>query len=768
MSDYNLEEIFAKIFQEAEVTNKENVETNDGGEKEQTKQISLNEKEQTEQSQSQEKDSPEVRKKFEKELELIDVDKQFYKYFDDYCKISYLQDIKNEDVYLINRWKFIFYHCVMLDGLFQKINIKNKNIKKKVLKNGKKSFANSSHDISSKNSGSHNLNEENSKNSDSFICTNREYENGQSNDESKNDSKSNIICENKTNEYLNQFKLKEAKEYLKIYDSEIMNGNEFEFNCKRVLKIMMIFIQRDNYILYSPSKIPIQKIMGMTKIKDENNVKINETDCFEIDVLINNFKIKDFNDLIENFPKQFLLGEKLEDNNNNINIFAEISRNVIRQIKDKSRQIKIYNIVFKAIERLKHEKNIENKNYILSKLNLENINNDNYFLIVTDGYYTMLNYVINLIKKIKEKKIYDEKSIKDYIKKETEKSKLILEILTDGKFRFLDDLIYDTYQALVFLNENNIKYGILFVGDNDANEIENFYKQIKGNPKKIKVNFIKKIKELINDLICHRNELTQNLEDLTKSYYKTIFNSKSSNFVFVEKIKNSLKIKSNYFKIDLKVILLNKNISINDNRFNITASYLSEKSFNNNLENILKNNDFNKLYVFINNNDNSKNKARNENVLIINEKDIHKFYQIVVEHIQCNQSVLDNQIKKKVIDKISNIQTDNSKILNYDTLIKIFENDEDFSFDVKSFINIIEQKGLNIKNTEDYISSLRENKKKFEKILSKKFVDDFEKELKNNFKTIKENIVSSIIFDFLLDNIELPIYSKIYEFYEKK
>ena len=768
MSDYNLEEIFAKIFQEAEVTNKENVETNDGGEKEQTKQISLNEKEQTEQSQSQEKDSPEVRKKFEKELELIDVDKQFYKYFDDYCKISYLQDIKNEDVYLINRWKFIFYHCVMLDGLFQKINIKNKNIKKKVLKNGKKSFANSSHDISSKNSGSHNLNEENSKNSDSFICTNREYENGQSNDESKNDSKSNIICENKTNEYLNQFKLKEAKEYLKIYDSEIMNGNEFEFNCKRVLKIMMIFIQRDNYILYSPSKIPIQKIMGMTKIKDENNVKINETDCFEIDVLINNFKIKDFNDLIENFPKQFLLGEKLEDNNNNINIFAEISRNVIRQIKDKSRQIKIYNIVFKAIERLKHEKNIENKNYILSKLNLENINNDNYFLIVTDGSYTMLNYVINLIKKIKEKKIYDEKSIKDYIKKETEKSKLILEILTDGKFRFLDDLIYDTYQALVFLNENNIKYGILFVGDNDANEIENFYKQIKGNPKKIKVNFIKKIKELINDLICHRNELTQNLEDLTKSYYKTIFNSKSSNFVFVEKIKNSLKIKSNYFKIDLKVILLNKNISINDNRFNITASYLSEKSFNNNLENILKNNDFNKLYVFINNNDNSKNKARNENVLIINEKDIHKFYQIVVEHIQCNQSVLDNQIKKKVIDKISNIQTDNSKILNYDTLIKIFENDEDFSFDVKSFINIIEQKGLNIKNTEDYISSLRENKKKFEKILSKKFVDDFEKELKNNFKTIKENIVSSIIFDFLLDNIELPIYSKIYEFYEKK
>ena len=136
---------------------------------------------------------------------------------------------------------------------------------------------------------------------------------------------------------------------------------------------------------------------------------------------------------------------------------------------------------------------------------------------------------------------------------------------------------------------------------------------------------------------------------MTNSYYKTIFNNKSSNFVFVKKIEESLKIKSNYFKIDLKVILLNKNISINDNRFNITTSYLSDKSFNNNLEDIQKNNDFDKLYVFVNNNKNSKNKTRNENVLIIDEKHIPKLYQIVVEYIQCNQSVLDNQIKKKIL-----------------------------------------------------------------------------------------------------------------------
>ena len=45
-----------------------------------------------------------------------------------------MKDIKSEDVYIINKWKFNFYHCIILDELFQKINIK---VKKKG-KEGKK------------------------------------------------------------------------------------------------------------------------------------------------------------------------------------------------------------------------------------------------------------------------------------------------------------------------------------------------------------------------------------------------------------------------------------------------------------------------------------------------------------------------------------------------------------------------------------------------------------------------------------------------------
>ena len=811
MSD-NFEEMFAKIFQKMDLLENENdhqenfeMKKDKNESTEQIQQESIKEqlfkKECSTQlkpmenneiiSQSELMDSSEVIKQFKKELELVDLDKQFYKYFEDYCKISYLKDIKNEDLYIINKWKFIFYHCIMLDGLFQTANYIKKNAQKKMPKEEKKiSFENSS-EFSSSNSRTNITNEDIFKKSQSFTSTNSL--NDQSNNSSKknskndenisddgknednnknkmqNDIKNNIIYEVKSNDNLNEFKLKEAKAYLKIYDSEFVNGKEYEFNCKRMIRIMMILIQKDNYFIYNPSKIPIQKLMNLSKVKEEKNIKLTEADCFEIDVVINNFKVKDFNLLMEYFPKHFLMTEKLEDSDKKINIIGEISRNFIGQIKEKARQIKIYNIIFKIIEYLKSEQNTKNKQYILSKLNLEDINNDYLFLIITDGSYVVLNFVINLIKKIKEKKFECQKYIKEYIQKETEKNKLILEILADGKYRFLNDLIYETYETILFLDESKIKYGILFIGDNDGNEIELFYKQIKEKQKKININFIKKIKGLINGLIYQRNELTQKLEDMTKSYYKDILSNFS--YVCTKKIERSLKLKTNYFNVDLKVILSNKNISINNTRFNITTSNLSEKSFNKKLEKIQKNSDFEKLYIFVNSKSNSKNQINNKNVLIIDEKEINKFEQIVIEHINANPSILENQIKKKVINKIAKIQIDNLNILNYDELINIFENDQDYSINIKNLINIIEkrlnEKGFHIDNINEYINYLIENKTNLENILSTKFVNDFRQILKNNFERIKENILSSIIFNFLLDKIEGLIYSKVYEFYEK-
>ena len=54
----------------------------------------------------------------DEEQKPFELNEEFEKYFYDYCKIKYLEDIKEEDYYLVNKWKLIFYHCVQLDDYF--------------------------------------------------------------------------------------------------------------------------------------------------------------------------------------------------------------------------------------------------------------------------------------------------------------------------------------------------------------------------------------------------------------------------------------------------------------------------------------------------------------------------------------------------------------------------------------------------------------------------------------------------------------------------
>ena len=41
--------------------------------------------------------------------ENLELAQSFSIYFNDYCKISYLNDIKESHLYLLNKWKFIFF-----------------------------------------------------------------------------------------------------------------------------------------------------------------------------------------------------------------------------------------------------------------------------------------------------------------------------------------------------------------------------------------------------------------------------------------------------------------------------------------------------------------------------------------------------------------------------------------------------------------------------------------------------------------------------------
>ena len=117
---------------------------------------------------------------------------------------------------------------------------------------------------------------------------------------------------------------------------------------------MLLFIQRDNYKLSNPNKIPIQNIIKFLKIKELEDEELTDSDAFEIDIVINDIKVKDLNKLIKNYNSHFFFTENLQlkIEEGKVNFIGEISRNFLFQIINKFKQIKTYYAVFKIFESL--------------------------------------------------------------------------------------------------------------------------------------------------------------------------------------------------------------------------------------------------------------------------------------------------------------------------------------------------------------------------------------------------------------------------------
>ena len=311
----------------------------------------------------------------------------FGKYFTDYCEIKYLEDIKESEYYLIKKWKNIFYHCVQLDDYFYHLApdyiVKDKNNKSISLNKSKSK------------SDSHNILNITPNKSGSFQIINTSDIKDEINiSKDKNDK-----IEKKNNSGQSEFKLKEAKKSLKIYDWETITGEEFESICRRIFNAMLIIVQKDNYTLNNPKKLEIQQFLNSLKLHEFEKKKLTDSDSFEIDIVINEFKVSDLNKLKINFASHFFCMDKLGDLNEdeNINLIGEISRNFIFQIRNKYEQLKIYNAVFKIIEFLNNDKcniPVENKRNILSKFFLKPNKNKNIFLIITDGSYFIFRFVM--------------------------------------------------------------------------------------------------------------------------------------------------------------------------------------------------------------------------------------------------------------------------------------------------------------------------------------------------------------------------------------
>ena len=490
--------------------------------------------------------------------EKIELNESFTTYFNDYCQISYLNDIKENQIYLLNKWKLIFFHCVQLDDFYFYLNNKNVNLLSnsceslKTIKIGTKNN-NKNKSFNSENKKQSIFDNSNSSGSlkgnklinSSCIIDNTisEFSNSNENEikvlNSFNKEKNDIRMNESSEIKLNEFKLIEAKKSLHIYDNEKIGGTEYELQCKRVLYLMLIFIGRDNYKIFNPHKIPIQKFINKLNIKEFENEKLTDSDAFEIDIIINDFKISDLKALIKEFSSHFLLTEKLRiseiDESTKVNFIGEISRNFIIQISNKSAQLKTYFASFKIIEKL-NEQNFnlseEEKDYIFKSFNLQKNNNMNIFFIITDGSYLILRFVIETILKIKKDNLSDE-NIKKFINEEIDKNKVLLNFLMSNKFKNLSNLTYKTYEALKYLDDKNIRYCIFYMGDKGENKYEDFYKEKEGKKSQIlfQTKFSNEIHNLYNDLINSKEIIISKINEFGNKIRNLIDDERLLDFI---------------------------------------------------------------------------------------------------------------------------------------------------------------------------------------------------------------------------------------------
>ena len=117
---------------------------------------------------------------------------------------------------------------------------------------------------------------------------------------------------------------------------------------------MLLFIQSDNYTFFNPCKI--QKIIDYLKIHQFQNDTLTNADAFEIDIVINDFKVSDLQKLIKNYRAHFFFDDKNDLKNcklnEKVNFIWEFARNFVIQIQNKFEQFKTYNATFKIFEAL--------------------------------------------------------------------------------------------------------------------------------------------------------------------------------------------------------------------------------------------------------------------------------------------------------------------------------------------------------------------------------------------------------------------------------
>ena len=145
--------------------------------------------------------------------------------------------------------------------------------------------------------------------------------------------------------------------------------------------------------------MPYKKLINISIIPNKEEIK---SDSFEIDLLINNFNVKDLQLLCTKYSQHFFFKEQLKlekIENNKVNVISEICHDLVKTISSKIEQEEKYINIIKIFESLRNEKILDvvepNKKKIIDSF-LINHNNENIFIFITNGSYFILQLAVKI------------------------------------------------------------------------------------------------------------------------------------------------------------------------------------------------------------------------------------------------------------------------------------------------------------------------------------------------------------------------------------
>ena len=294
---------------------------------------------------------------------------------------------------------------------------------------------------------------------------------------------------------------------------------------------------------------------------------------------------------------------------------------------------------------------LNKKKNIFSSFGLEQNKNKNIFFIITDGSYLILKFTFDVISQIDKKKT--EKKIDTIIDECINENKEIIKYLMQYKFDNLKNLIYRTYLALNYMDSNNFRYCIFFIGEKDNNRFENFYKEkLKKDESKLETQFSNKIKKLINNLIVIKEQIAKEIKVFKKNTKDYFYNLDLAGFISNQ--NQDLKLSDN-FKININFFLTDKNIIIcSDQDFIIKSELLTSTNFEKKFIECSRNKNIAKLSVFIDNTNVLKKyqgKKYNDYLLITKETQITKIFNNIKRYIQSRIPVFHQTLEEKINEK---------------------------------------------------------------------------------------------------------------------